>query len=62
MHIEFEKRSIQATGTVQAELKCPVSFHPGRESVAPGEIVRIYLEAGGNADKCIMSHLDRKSL
>lgn len=58
--LDFEKRSIQATGIVQSELGCPVSFHPGRESVAPGEIVRIYLEAGGRADKCVMSHLDRK--
>lgn len=32
----------------------------GRDAKAPFEIVRTYLEAGGKADKCIMSHLDRK--
>lgn len=57
--IDFERRSIQATAHVQSVLNCPVSFHPGRESAAPFEIVRIYLEAGGRADKCVMSHLDR---
>lgn len=59
---DFEKRSIQATGIVQATLNCPVSFHPGRVSAAPFEIVRLYLEAGGRADKCVMSHLDRTIL
>lgn len=39
-----------------------MSFHPGRESAAPFEIVRLYLEAGGRADKCVMSHLDRTIL
>ncbi|KAF4527925.1 hypothetical protein B566_EDAN016587 [Ephemera danica] len=36
-----------------------VSFHPGRDPEAPFEIARVYLEAGGNADKAVMSHLDR---
>lgn len=44
---------------MQQELGCPVSFHPGRDVKAPFEIVRLYLEAGGKADKCVMSHLDR---
>lgn len=59
---DFEKRSIQATGEVQSFIGCGVSFHPGRDSKAPFEIVRIYLEAGGKADKCVMSHLDRTIL
>lgn len=57
---DFEKRSIQATGIVQSQLGCGVSFHPGRDPAAPFEIIRIYLEAGGKADKCVMSHLDSK--
>lgn len=32
----------------------------GRSADAPFEILRLYLEAGGQADKCVMSHLDRK--
>ncbi|XP_058838029.1 phosphotriesterase-related protein isoform X2 [Topomyia yanbarensis] len=58
----FERKAIQATAETQSILKCPVSFHPGRDSDAPFEIVRLYLEAGGKADKCVMSHLDRTIL
>lgn len=39
---------------------CGVSFHPGRDAKAPYEIMRLYLEAGGKANKCVMSHLERK--
>jgi phosphotriesterase-related protein len=60
---EFEKRSILAAAEVQSSLKCGVSFHPGRDSPnSPFEIMRIYLEAGGDASKCVMSHLDREIL
>lgn len=56
---EFEKRSILATAEVQSNLKCGVSFHPGRDSPnSPFEIMRIYQEAGGDAKKAVMSHLD----
>jgi len=56
---DFEKKSIRATGEVQDALGCGVSFHPGRNPDAPFEITRLYLEAGGKAEKCVMSHLDR---
>lgn len=49
-----------ATGLTQNELKCPVSFHPGRNHEAPAEILRLYSEAGGDISKAIMSHLDSK--
>ena len=55
----FEKRAIQATAAIQAELGCGVSFHPGRDKGAPEEIARIYLEAGGDKEKGVLSHLDR---
>lgn len=56
---DFEKRSILATAEVQSHFKCGVSFHPGRDSPdSPFEIMRIYQEAGGDAAKCVMSHLD----
>lgn len=58
----FERRCIQATAEVQSRLKCGVSFHPGRDQRAPFDILRIYLEAGGDASKCVMSHLDRTLL
>ena len=56
---DFERRAIQATGELQAQLKCPVTFHPGRDSGAPVEIMRLYQEAGGDMRKAILSHLDR---
>lgn len=56
--LDFEARCIKATGEIQDVVGCGVSFHPGRDSKAPFEIVRLYLEAGGKADKCVMSHLD----
>ena len=59
---DFERRAIQATAQVQSDLKCGVSFHPGRDYRAPFEILRIYLEAGGDVNKCVMSHLDRTLL
>ncbi|XP_058792802.1 phosphotriesterase-related protein-like isoform X2 [Phymastichus coffea] len=59
---DFERRAIRATAQVQEQLRCPVSFHPGRDPAAPFEIMRIYLEAGGNASKAVMSHLDRTLL
>lgn len=42
-----------------SEFKCGVSIHPGRDNKAPFELVRLFLEAGGKADKLIMSHVDR---
>ncbi|KAL7731135.1 hypothetical protein ACLKA6_014331 [Drosophila palustris] len=56
---EFEKDSIRAAGEIQEVLGCGVSLHPHRVSKAPFDILRLYLEAGGRANKCVMSHLDR---
>lgn len=58
----FEVSVIQATGSLQEELKCPVSFHPGRHASSPSEILRLYSEAGGDCKKAVMSHLDSKSV
>ncbi|XP_030376214.1 phosphotriesterase-related protein [Scaptodrosophila lebanonensis] len=56
---DFEKRAIRAAGEIQEVLGCGVSFHPDRSPEAPFEITRLYLEAGGRANKLVMSHLDR---
>ncbi|EDW80805.1 uncharacterized protein Dwil_GK11368 [Drosophila willistoni] len=56
---EFEKHSLQAAGEIQEVLGCGVSLHPHRVTNAPFEIMRLYMEAGGRANKCVMSHLDR---
>ncbi|BFZ00056.1 hypothetical protein BsWGS_03095 [Bradybaena similaris] len=56
---EFETRSLRSSAQLQEELGCPVILHPGRDGQAPGEIMRIFLEAGGKAAHTVMSHLDR---
>ncbi|GAB6022053.1 hypothetical protein CHUAL_006199 [Chamberlinius hualienensis] len=55
----FEGRVLKASGVVQSELGCGVMIHPHRVKEAPYETLRIYLEAGGRADKIVMAHLDR---
>ena len=38
-----------------------LSFHPGRHKKSPFEIMRIFQEAGGVADKTIMGHLESEA-
>nr|XP_012225466.1 PREDICTED: phosphotriesterase-related protein-like [Linepithema humile] len=70
---DFERKSIIATGQIQEQLGCPVSFSPvnfnfaRNDIIAPYEILRIYEEAGGCSRKAIMSHIqhafpDKKEL
>ncbi|XP_062350573.1 phosphotriesterase-related protein isoform X2 [Cinclus cinclus] len=54
-----EHRVLQATAQAQAQLGCPVIIHPGRNSDSPFQILRILQEAGADASKTVMSHLDR---
>lgn len=57
---QFEKKVLQAAAHVQSEHKSvPVSIHPGRHNDAPAEVMRIFLEAGGRAQKAVMCHLER---
>ncbi|XP_072947445.1 phosphotriesterase-related protein isoform X2 [Epargyreus clarus] len=56
---DFERRALRAAGEVQEQAGCGVSLHPHRDRAAPAAAARIYLEAGGRADKLVMSHLDR---
>lgn len=58
----FEKKVLQAAAEVQQQCKCPVMIHPGRNSDAPFEIVRIFSEAGGILNKTVMAHLERTLL
>jgi hypothetical protein len=37
-----------------------VSIHPGRDPASPEQILRVFMEAGGDAGKVAMCHLDRK--
>lgn len=54
----FERKSLIASGQLQEQLKCPVMIHPARHHQSPFEDVRILLEAGGNARKTVMAHLE----
>nr|XP_009510050.1 PREDICTED: phosphotriesterase-related protein isoform X2 [Phalacrocorax carbo] len=56
---QSEHRVLQATAQAQSQLGCPVIIHPGRNSNAPFQIIRILEEAGADASKTVMSHLDR---
>nr|DBA25191.1 TPA: hypothetical protein GDO54_012749 [Pyxicephalus adspersus] len=56
---DSEKKVLQATAEAQTQLGCPVNIHPGRNSDAPFQIVRILQEAGADVSKTVMSHLDR---
>ena len=44
----------------QTETGAPIIIHPGRHKQAPFDIMRILQEAGGKAEKIVMSHLDSK--
>lgn len=57
---ESEKRSLKASAIAQEQLGCGVIIHPGRDTEAPFEIIRILQEAGGDISKTVMSHLDRE--
>lgn len=59
---DFEKRVLIASGQVHEELKIPVIIHPGRDVKAPFEVMRLYQEAGGKADKTVMSHLESEKI
>ncbi|NXL91309.1 PTER protein, partial [Alectura lathami] len=54
-----ERRVLQAAAGAQALLGCPIIVHPGRNSAAPFQIIRILQEAGADASRTVMSHLDR---
>ncbi|XP_009477363.1 N-acetyltaurine hydrolase isoform X2 [Pelecanus crispus] len=56
---QSEHRVLQATAQAQSQLGCPIIIHPGRNSDSPFQIIRILQEAGADASKTVMSHLDR---
>lgn len=57
---EIEKRSIRAAAAAQLAVGAPVSFHPGRNPDSAFDIMRVFLEAGGKADRMILSHTESK--
>ena len=55
-HPAFERKSIQASAWTQQATGAAVGFHPGRSKESAFEIMRVYLEAGGKADRAILCH------
>jgi len=56
---DSEKKVLQASAMAQVQTGAPIIIHPGRDKKAPFDIMRILQEAGGKAEKIVMSHLDR---
>ena len=54
----FEKKVLSAAAQVQQDTKCPVSIHPGRDAASPSEVLRVFQEAGGDAQRVALCHLD----
>ena len=59
---DAEKRSLLASAEAQIQTQTPVMIHPGMDSKAPFEILRIFQEAGGDARRVVIAHLDRTIL
>ncbi|CAG7825037.1 unnamed protein product, partial [Allacma fusca] len=55
----FEKNVIRATASAQEATGAPVTFHAGRNPESPFDIIRVFTEAGGQAEDVVMSHLER---
>ena len=54
-----ERKVVRASARAQRITGAPVLIHPGRDEVAPLEIIEILSESGGDLGKTIMGHLDR---
>ena len=55
---DVEKRSLQASAIAQTQTQTPVMIHPAQEPCAPIEVLRRFQEAGGDAKRAVMAHLD----
>ncbi|MFG1678854.1 phosphotriesterase [Nonomuraea sp. NPDC049269] len=54
-----EEKVLRAACRAQVATGAPLQIHPGRHREAPLRAMRVVLEAGGDPDRVIMSHLDR---
>jgi phosphotriesterase-related protein len=56
---ESERRALQAAVIAQQETGAAINIHPGRNPGSPLALARFVVEAGGNVERLIISHLDR---
>ena len=54
-----ERKVLRASGRAQVLTGAPLLIHPGRDEVAPLEIIEVLTEAGADLGRTIMGHLDR---
>ena len=54
-----ESKVIRASALAQRITGAPVLIHPGRNEVAPLEIIKILSQSGGDLSRTILGHLDR---
>jgi phosphotriesterase-related protein len=54
-----EAKALRAAAIAQRATGAALNVHPGRDSAAPLDAVRIVREAGGDPDRTIISHIDR---
>jgi phosphotriesterase-related protein len=54
-----EAKVLRAAARAQQATGCALSIHPGRNPEAPAAAVRMVLDAGGDASRTIVGHLDR---
>lgn len=54
-----EAKVIAGSARAQRQSGAPVMIHPGRDTQAPIEAMRVLEKAGGNPERTIMAHIDR---
>jgi phosphotriesterase-related protein len=54
-----ERRSLRAAARAQRATGAALLIHPGRAVTAPLEAMRVVIEAGGDPERAVMSHIDR---
>ncbi len=54
-----EEKALRAAAITQSRTGAPVSIHPGRDVKAPLACMEVLVDAGCNANRTIMGHLDR---
>lgn len=54
----MEKKAVQAAANAQQVTGAAVQFHPGKNQESPFEVMRVFQEAGGRADKSILCHTE----
>lgn len=54
-----EDKVLRAACRAQAATGVPLLIHPGRNTAAPLDHIRVVREAGGDVERTVMSHIDR---